>query len=257
MLDEHFLSRRRSALHAVDHHAIGPRLDGKRGVVIGPRPAHLHIDGLFPVGDLAQLQDLDLEIVGTRPVGVPAGRALIDAGRQAPHRRHPLRDLLAEQHAAAPRLGALPDHLDGVGSAQIVRVHAVARRQILIDEDLGMAALLRRHAAIAGRRRGPGERCAAPQRLLGFGRQRAEAHAGNGDRDLELDRSLREAGANGDPGAAFLAIAFERVARDRCPEEQEIVEMRQLAFRTGAANVIDAGDRGAADLRQRVVVEGG
>jgi hypothetical protein len=182
----------------------------------------------------------------------------VQSGCQAPHRRHPLRDLLAEQHAAAPRLGALPDHhLDGVGSAQIVRVHAVARRQILIDEDLGMAALLRRHAAIAGRRRGSGKRCAAPQRLLGFGRQRAEAHAGNGDRDLELDRSLREAGANGDPGAAFLAIAFEWVARDRCSEEQEIVEMRQLALCTGAANVIDAGDRGAADLRQRVVVEGG
>ncbi|EHH09436.1 hypothetical protein MEA186_23890 [Mesorhizobium amorphae CCNWGS0123] len=42
---------------------------------------------------------------------------------------------LAEQHAAAAGLGALADdHLDRIGPAQIARVHAVARRQILIDQ---------------------------------------------------------------------------------------------------------------------------
>ena len=99
-------------------------------------------------------------------------------------------------------------------------------------------------------------RRAAAQRFLGLRRERAEAHAGDGDRDLELDRLLGEARAEHDIGAAFLAIAFERIARDRGAEEQEIVEMRQLALGAGAADVIDAGGRGAADFRQRVVVEG-
>ena len=44
---------------------------------------------------------------------------------------------------------------------------------------------------------------------------------------LMLDRLLREAGAEPDIGAAFLAIAFERIAADRGAEKQQIVEMRQ------------------------------
>ena len=82
--------------------------------------------------------------------------------RQRAHLGDALGDLLAEQHAAAAGLGALADHhLDGVGLAQIVRVHAVARGQHLVDEQLRMLALLRRHAAVAGRGRGAGVRGAA------------------------------------------------------------------------------------------------
>ena len=162
-----------------------------------------------------------------------------------------------EQHAAAARLGALADDdLDRVGGAQVVRVHAVARRQILVDERLGMPALLLRHAAVAGGGRGAGERRAAAERLLRLRRERAKAHAGDGDRDFELDRLLRVARAEHDVGAAALAVAFERIARDRRAEEQEVVEMRQLPLRAGAADVVDAGGRGAPDFRQRVVVEG-
>jgi hypothetical protein len=58
---------------------------------------------------------------------VPAGRALIDALRQSAHVGDTFGNLLPEQHATAAGLCALPDHhLDGVGLAQIVRVHAVA-----------------------------------------------------------------------------------------------------------------------------------
>ena len=53
-----------------------------------------------------------------------------------------------------------------------------------------------------------------------------------------------------------LAIAFERIARDRRAEEQQIVEMRQLALGAAAANVVDAGRRRAADLGQRIRIEG-
>ena len=84
-----------------------------------------------------------------------AGRALVDAGGQRAHVGDALGDLLAEQHAAAAGLGALADDdLDRVGAAQVVRVHAVARGQQLVDEDRRMAALLLGHAAVAGGGRG-------------------------------------------------------------------------------------------------------
>ena len=54
----------------------------------------------MPVGDLAQLLDLDLEVVGAGPIRVPAGAALVDPGRQVAHLRDALGDLLAEQHPA-------------------------------------------------------------------------------------------------------------------------------------------------------------
>ena len=127
---------------------------------------------------------------------MPSGSVRISATRFG--------DLLAEQHAAAAGLGALADHdLDGVGPAQIVGVHAVARGQILIDEDRRMAALLLRHAAVAGRRRGAGRGGAAAERLLGLRGERAEAHAGDGDRNFQFDRLLREARAEHDVGAQF------------------------------------------------------
>ena len=62
--------------------------------------------------------------------------------------------------------------------------------------------------------------------------------------------------AEHDIGAAALAIAFERIAGDRRAEEKQVVEVRQLPLRAGAADVVDAGDRRAADFRERVVVEG-
>ena len=53
-----------------------------------------------------------------------------------------------------------------------------------------------------------------------------------------------------------LAIAFERIARDRRAQKQQIVEMRQLALRAATADVIDAGRGGAPDFGQRIIVEG-
>ena len=186
-----------------------------------------------------------------------AGGALVDAGRKRAHAGDALGNLLAEQHAAAAGFRALADDdLDRVGAAQVVRIHAVARRQDLIDEDVGMLPLLLGHAAVAGCRRGSKLRGAAAERLLGRPGQGAEAHAGDGHRNLEMDRLQGVAGAEPDVGAAFLAIAFERIAADRGAEEQEIVEIRHLALGAEAADIVDAGRRGPADFRKRVFVEG-
>ena len=257
MLDEHVLRRGGAALHAVEHHHVGAGLGCQRGVVIGARGTDLDVDRLLPIGDLAQFFDLDREVVRPGPVRVAAGGALIDAGGQAAHAGDALGDLLAEQHAAAAGLGALADDdLDGVGPAQVVRVHAVAGGQVLVDQGLGVAALLRRHAAVARGGGGARQRRAAPERLLGVGRERAEAHAGDGDRRLQVDRLAGEARAQHHLGAAALAVALQRVAADRGAEEQQVVEMRQRALRPGAADVVDAGRRRAADLGHHVRGEG-
>src|SRR5207248_2742609 len=96
---------------------------------------------------------------------------------------------------------------------------------------------------------------AATERLLRGCRQRAEAHAGDRDRDLELDRLLREARPERDVRVAPLPVALERVARDARPEEEEIVEVRQPALGAEAADVVDALARGALDLVDDVSVE--
>ena len=152
---------------------------------------------------------------------MPFGRLRISATRVG--------DLLAEQHAAAAGLGALPDHdLDGVGLAQIVGVHAVARGQALIDEGLASdrapprvmppsPVVVEVPDCDGAAARAPPWRCAEsapklmPAMVIGI---------------FRCDRLLGEARAEHDVGRAFLAIAFERIARDRGAEEQQIVEMR-------------------------------
>src|SRR5262249_46244369 len=103
-------------------------------IVIGTRSADLDVDRFLPIGDFADLLDLDLKIVRTGPIRMTAGRALVNALRQGAHLRHSLRDLLAKQHTAAARLRALADDdFDGIGLAQMIRVHAIARGQYLVD----------------------------------------------------------------------------------------------------------------------------
>ena len=118
-----------------------------------------------------------------------------------------------------------------------------------------MLALLGRHAAVAGRRRGADLARAAAERLLRRRRQRAEAHAGDRDRDLQLERLLREARAERDVGVAALAVALERVARDARAEEEQVVEVRHAPLGAEAADVVDALARRALDLRDHVAVE--
>ena len=256
VLDEHVLARRRPTLHAVENDHVGARLHGERYVEVGAGRADLDVDRLLPVGDLPQLLDLDLEVVGAGPVGVPAGAALVDALGQVSHLGDPVGDLLAEQHASAARLGALADDdLDRVRPPQVVGVHAVARGQDLVDELGGVVALLGQHPAVAGGGGGADGARAAAERLLGRRRQRSEAHAGDRDRDVQLDRPLREPGPEGYVGRAALAVALEGVARDAGAEEEQIVEVGHAALGAEAADVVDPLAGHAVDLVDGVAVE--
>ena len=258
MLDEHLLGGGRAALHAVDDHDIGARVHGEFHVVVGAGGADLDVDRLFPVGDLAQFVDLDGQVVGPGPVGVPAGRALVDALGQGAHAGHALGDLLAQQHSATAGLGALAeDHLDRVGLAQVVGVHPVPRRKILVHQVLALAALLGRHAAVAGGRRRAHLAGAAAQRLLGGPGQRAERHAGDRHRNIQVQWMFREPVAENHVGAAPLAVPLQRVARHRRAKEQQVVEMRQRPLGAPAADVVDAGFGGPLDGRDRRPVECG
>ncbi len=179
-------------------------------------------------------------------------------GRQRPHLGDAVGDLLAEQHPAAAGLGALAEHhLDRVRGPQVVGVHPVPAREQLVDERLGLAALLVGHAAVAGRRRRPDLTGTAPEGLLGLGRERAEAHAGDRHGDVEVQGPRGVAVAEHDVGVAALAVALERVARHRRAEHQQVVEVRYGALGAPAADVVDARPGGVLDRGDRGAVERG
>ena len=193
---------------------------------------------------------------GPGPVGMAAGAPLVDPLREVAHLGDAVGDLLPEQHSAAARLRPLAHHdLDGVRAPQVVGVHPVTRGQQLVDERLRGLALLGRHAAVAGGGRGAGDGGASPERLLRRPRQRAEAHPGDGDRDVEMYRLLRETRANRYIRVAALAVALERVARHARAEEEQVVEVRHGPLGAEAADVVDALAGRALDLVDDVAIE--
>ena len=146
-----------------------------------------------------------------------------------------------EQHAAATRLGALPDHdLDGVGGLQVGQIEPVPGRQALVDQQPGRLALLRGHAAVAGGGGGAHRGCRPAQRLLGVRGQRAEAHPGDRDRDRQLQRAARAPGAEHGGGVAALPVALQRVPGQRRGQEHQVIERRQLPLGAPAAYLVPA-----------------
>ena len=108
VLDEDVLGRRRPALHPVDDDHVGTRLDRELDVVVRARRADLDEDRLLPVGDLAQLVDLDLEVVRSRPVRVAATRCAgrcPSAGRASRRRDRRSCDRAASRRRPASRPG--------------------------------------------------------------------------------------------------------------------------------------------------------
>ena len=98
-----------AALHAVDVDGVRIALDRHAHVVVHARRPQLELDGDLPVRRLADLDDLQGEVVGTEPIRVAGRRTLIDAGGKAPHLRHLVGHLLPHEMPAEPHLASLPD----------------------------------------------------------------------------------------------------------------------------------------------------
>ena len=166
-------------------------------------------------------------------------------GGQRPHGGHPLVHLLPEQHAAPAGLGPLADDdLDGVGLAEVGR-----DRSRSATAGPGRRAATRPCAPRAScRRRRWWSRCptavaARPRASL------AEADSAPKLMPAMVMGMSSSRGSGAVPaaehgaGLAALAVALERVARDRGGQEDEIVEGRDLP--AGA----QASDRVAARCR--------
>ncbi|MNR24910.1 hypothetical protein D3C85_1420260 [compost metagenome] len=126
VLDEHFLGRRSTTLHAIEHDNVSTGFHCQLDVVVRAARANLHVDRFFPIGDFTDFSNLDRQVVRPCPVRVTARRTLIDADRQGSHSSNTLGDFHAQQHAATAGFGALTQNdFDGIGLAQIVRIHAV------------------------------------------------------------------------------------------------------------------------------------
>ena len=180
MFDKDLLGCRGAALHSVDDDDVRPGLDCQHGIEISPGSPYLDVDGFFPIGNLPQFPDLDRQVVRPGPVRVAAGAALVDPFRQVAHLRNPGADLLAQQHAASPRFGALAHHhFNGIRPAQVIRVHPVAGWQQLVNQQFGVFTLFLCHAAVSGSSAGAHFGCATAQCFLCRRRQCAETHAGN------------------------------------------------------------------------------
>ena len=205
----------------------GPALGGHPHVVVDARGPELQLDRDPVVGRLADLLHLQRQVVGPQPVGVPRRRALVDPGRQGTHLRDLLGDLLAHQVAAEADLAPLADEeLARVGQHQVVRVEPVPGLDVLVVP-LGREVTLRRdHASLARARRGPGHRRTLRERHLRLERQRAERHPRDVDRDVQLDRVLREAGAEHRLRLALLAVALDHEARQRAGQEHQLIPVR-------------------------------
>ena len=80
---------------------------------------------------------------------------------------------------------------------------------------------------------------------------------GDGHRDLQVQRLGGVAVAEDDVGIALFAVALQRVAGHGGAEEQQVIEVRDLALGAPAADVVDAGGGGPLDVRDGGAVEGG
>ena len=123
VFDEYILRGGGAALHAVDDYDIRARLDSQCDVVADSRCPDLDEYRDLPVGDLTQFLNLDFQVIGSGPVGMPAGAALVDVFWQVTHFGHARGDLVAEQHAATTGFGTLADDdLQGIRASDIIGV---------------------------------------------------------------------------------------------------------------------------------------
>ena len=131
--------------------------------------------------------------------------------------------------AAETHLATLADEeLARVGQHQVMGVEAVAALNHLVVPLGRQLALGRDHPALTRAGGRAGHRRALGQRHLGLQRQRAETHAGDVDRDLELDRLGGKARAEHGLGLALLTVALDHEPGQGAGHEHQLVPMRDL-----------------------------
>ena len=118
-------------------------------------------------------------------------------------------------------------------------VEPVARLDALVEPLGRVAPFVRNHPALAGARRGPRHRRAAGERGLRLVGEGPEAHAGDVDRDVELERPLR-AGPDDRLRVALLPVAFDHEPRQRAGKEREVVPVRDRLEHREAAHPVAA-----------------
>ncbi len=172
---------------------------------------------------------------------MPGRGALVDARRKRAHLGDLLGDLLAHEVPAEADLAALADEeLDRVREHEVVRVEPVPALDDLVVPLRRQVALRRDHPALARAGGRAGHRGALGQGHLRLDRQGAEAHAGDVDRDVELDRVLREPRAEDRLGLALLAVALDDEPGERPRQEHELVPVRDLLEHREAAHPVAA-----------------
>src|SRR5258708_2751887 len=120
----------------------------------------------------------------------------------------------------------------------MIKRETVPRRKTLIDKRPRCLALLVGHAPVAGGRGGPHGGGRPAESLLGVGRERSEAHPGDGDGDRQLDWLAGEPGPDHGSGVTSLPVSLERVPGERRADESQVVEGRQLTFGAPASDLI-------------------
>src|SRR5215204_3919953 len=228
-----------AALGPVEVDDVRAALGGHAHVVVHARGAQLQLDRDLVVGGLSGLLDLEAEVIGAEPVGVAGRASLVDPGGKGAHLGNLLGHLLAHQVATEAHLAALSDEeLDGVGQHQVVRVEPVPALDDLVVPLGAEVALGRDHSALAGARSRARHGRPLRQCHLRLERQRAEAHSRDVDRDVELDRLLREARAEHRLRHTLFAIALDHEARKRAWQEDQLVPVRDLLEHREAAHPV-------------------
>jgi hypothetical protein len=143
--------------------------------------------------------------------------------------------------AAEPDFAALPDEeLAGVGQHQVMRVEAVPALDALVVPLRREVALGRDHPALPRAGRSAGHRRAPRERHLRLEREGAEAHPGDVDGNVELDRLVREARAENGLRDALLAIPLDHETREGPGQEHQIVPARHVLEDREAAHAVAA-----------------
>ena len=173
------------------------------------------------------------EVPDLAPV-VPIGEARRrDRGRalgETPHLGDLALHLVARQMPAGAGLGALPAlEVECLHMLELVPGKAEAARGELVKVAAAGLLLLRQHAALARADAGAGELGPARQRDLGGLGERAEAHVGDQERNIEGEPLLRarpdhHLGADG-------CVVEMRHAVELCGDELNVVPARQVLAR--------------------------